>query len=1721
MKKVYTESNATGFSVENRELENFATYNIVKDSEKLITSIEDLTLEQASDNLVKIYNPLLMSTDLMVNGKQYEAYGFFKTYLNNSYTTGKLSQEWKNIIFNKDDDSLPIVVQNTPDKYKNQLSDVFSLYTNILPPSPSEVESSKYEILFNENIYSFNPWSLFIDENNNIKTNSFGIIKPENFDSEINTNISFNHGIFDSLYSFIVGTNISFLGENEMSKYKAEMQQINSDVIMSKNYENVFSNNWKQLSSTIPFLDSNQFNDFIRNYFWDSANTLINNYYSPEYYRFLNLLVDNIKNNFMQDTKTFKLNYEINSENSTGLSQFFGDIYLNPENKYYLEKDNIFSENDKKYFSGTFDIPIIPFITVLPSNDNLSLLEIKKWASDYRNYTDPNKSIVNTNRINLIVNNFFNSVSNKANEFFENLLVSNSVSSEIRKEFYKNYNLDYFLSNEMKMNFTKSSNFTLTDANSNSFIMSKSKYYSDENKVNNLVIYDGRELFKSKIDEDYIDVTITSRMWEWNVILTETNVPPGYQTVEEYQKDYFLSNNLFFNLMNLFSQLKLNTNQEISDEYYSLINQVVDLNLFNNNFGKWKNITYNFLTTYTAVLIAWNGAGYDVEFNRRSAADIYIGFNAKYYEPTSYMSVLGLNYSQLKNKSKEIIDSTFAESAIKLPYKINKISNEELLDNPIKYKDHFIYNPYTKKIEFYNDFLDWLSKIESRFKINISGDEFVIIGKGISAEFAYPITSNNQLLINNNSPVVFTNELGYDKVFENQDAIENSNYFVNFNHSVNQIANNYDLGLINQWTQRVNNANLAYRLSDSKQPNQLLYLRMNFPSSILEIVLIITIFIGAIIVLLSIVFMFILMRSIIKQNLNTFAVGMANGISKRKLLFSFMPFVLIPSGIASIIGYSLSFFIYPFISNSIQDYWILEYIRFSFSFWYLLFTFVVMTLVIFIVQVIVVFTVLNKNVSTLLVSKLEFKYNRLIQTAHKSFSKLKPLASFRMTYMLGNLSRFILLLLMMTSFVSLTAISATTIDTFNTAVQKTVQNKKYNYAIDLYSPTEQGGMYYNIPYNLVGSRQQGLTPLYNLNSSDGFYNSEYKDDLTYNIPDTDKSIVYDNLFLPSASLISDIQGNLLFFRNRVVNMATMDFGINFMGNYINPWEWAKKIIPNSIINSITEKFQTQLNYAFAYVYSIQNDLNNPDRNMWLSNKSEGFSLKEDLNNSKNPDDWNQDNWIYKYVKEDNHYRWKSNDQLLSTGLPNFTMTQSTVYFITRLISLIQNSEYINIVQKEFNIDNVDQIDQNFMLGLNVVPVIPELDETYTYIRGFTKFKNKDGENNSIKIYGIKPYSDQVVLWDEYNGLDLKKYLQEYQEESTSTDEIIYPLIINEVVSKKYKLYVNDIIELQPENTYSRFIDKFNQVQNKSYKFKIMGVTTSKSEEQYYTTQEIANKILGFKKPELANEYDLTGKNYDYKWINQEEIDNYIPFNGVFSKQDFPKLLSNFATLYSPSGLSPISGTLPSSDRGDNYGQLYKNFSEINKILKCSIVDENSGKNGPTILKFCDDYKNLFGTDKYFSSALSSIDVTLASSLIGSVMDSTLSNINTICMLSLLPSVLIIIILMSYMIVVESKRLVALLKVLGFSNWSNTITLSTIQFVVIGLAIILGYCFSLAVISALKVFAFSSFNIIINPIIPLWTIPITIGVLLLIVSIITATIYWNLRKSNPAMEIAIR
>ncbi|MDE5599427.1 MAG: hypothetical protein K2I49_00650, partial [Ureaplasma sp.] len=432
MAKVYKESNANGFSIENKKVEDFASYNLISNSQKLVNSIDELKVTDATID-TKAYNPLSVSKTLTMGSigessySKEDTYGFFQTYsvkYLQDLNTSDLENEWANLAFSKMGEALSIIIQNINGtnseiaNYKTELFDIFTLYNDILPPSPDTVKSTKYEIFFNQNIYSFNPWSLFIDvnDNNQMKVNNFGLVKVDGFNSkeDINTNITFNHGLFDSLYSFIVGTNLTFF--DDVSPYQNEISKINDNIPLSTNWNDIYANNWKQPSSTLE-LTRQSFEDLIIKLNTNRADyeTYLNNWYSQNYFNFLNVLSNDLKENFMKPTKAFKFNYSINVNESTGLSKFISEIYSSSNTTL---KDKIFLPEDKKYFSGSLEIPLIPFITILPINKNLDAEQTRLWASDYNNFIDPNQSKVNMSNLKTILKDTFNELSRKSNIYF-------------------------------------------------------------------------------------------------------------------------------------------------------------------------------------------------------------------------------------------------------------------------------------------------------------------------------------------------------------------------------------------------------------------------------------------------------------------------------------------------------------------------------------------------------------------------------------------------------------------------------------------------------------------------------------------------------------------------------------------------------------------------------------------------------------------------------------------------------------------------------------------------------------------------------------------------------------------------------------------------------------------------------------------------------------------------------------------------------------------------------------------------------------------------------------------------------------------------------------------------------------------------------------------------------------------------------------------------------
>ena len=126
--------------------------------------------------------------------------------------------------------------------------------------------------------------------------------------------------------------------------------------------------------------------------------------------------------------------------------------------------------------------------------------------------------------------------------------------------------------------------------------------------------------------------------------------------------------------------------------------------------------------------------------------------------------------------------------------------------------------------------------------------------------------------------------------------------------------------------------------------------------------------------------------------------------------------------------------------------------------------------------------------------------------------------------------------------------------------------------------------------------------------------------------------------------------------------------------------------------------------------------------------------------------------------------------------------------------------------------------------------------------------------------------------------------------------------------------------------------------------------------------------------------------------------------------------------------------------------------------------------------------DLFGSTSLLISSASNIDVPSATIGVGNYFDNALMNIDGIIAITFIVTLLVIISLIAIIIVFESQKLIAILKVLGYSNIQTAFSLAFVYYFVLVLGTLISIPISFLFINILKTITFNSFNIIITPLV---------------------------------------
>lgn len=1040
------------------------------------------------------------------------------------------------------------------------------------------------------------------------------------------------------------------------------------------------------------------------------------------------------------------------------------------------------------------------------------------------------------------------------------------------------------------------------------------------------------------------------------------------------------------------------------------------------------------------------------------------------------------------------------------PYGYASIVTEKWLDD--NNKSIIPVDEWKKAINMSSpDFFNWIKyELDDKYKITINSRTFVIIGVGQSIENSFPIVSLDKPIPNSKTEsLVFVNKQGYDSIVATNPSIYQDEYFAT-RFLNKKIINDKNLSNIND----IFNGLLSkktYLASDTTNNKNLLTLRYSYPKIINSYVTIFAIVFMILLILIGIYLSYLMIKIYVDKNQVSLAIMKANGFSSWKIIFALSIFGLFIAILAGSLGYITTYFMQPLLLGVISDYWYLPISTHNFSFIgfigggisiYLSFAFFVM---------IGVFLLFKNPINNLITKNTDFKINKFLYILKSSKIKMTPLSKFTTSLIFNKIGKFSLFITLCSLGVSIISIAVSTSTKFNTSQVNTQDNRQYSYRFDLTTPTEQSGLYKIQEYKDFGitNDEIGLPSINETipNSYDWVVKNPYRELWTkmpsdgddgnnrdlFALRNLDGSIkeygankekrYWGNIIIPSYAANSLIKEDVNFLRNAVFTKWLLDFDIHVVSFSLNAWDFVKSTLSQELV---------------ARIETISNDFVNKILEVPELKKANDIgSGTED-----NPKPFlTLQNGIYK-VDSDN----------VITNID-----------VSNLYSIRLNNQFMKFIGMVYGDDELSEADTKITYG-----ILPKSDdiETYTYLDGTINNSDKsippiynNGNNKLVdikkEILGINLNSSFVTLVDN-KGNNLNQLL------TNKTNDGYYPVIINQGAKLKYKMNVGTTFDYTPTNSYDRYSKKlYNDNSSPSYSFKVVGISSDAFDVAFYTSQNFANEILKMNfdqgativknylrtdknvyKMELIgdpNLIDNTTTSYPVSVTDYKDIVNnygYVPFNGLFSREKDPILLSalsleslsgmwgnynsfsnssfdNIANVTKPfiifNSIVPYEKnrvlklrnylmsndykdgkyknfTTTSDPRNDVINIFIKEYSQTNDVLR-SYLDEIFGKNSLTIS---------INNFEFFNSIFSTY----------STIFNTFIVIQNLVITILVPIIIIIVMIISSVMINEFKRMFMILKTLGYKDSTNLkiIYITFVPVLIISLLVGMGLLFIL-------------------------------------------------------------
>ncbi len=548
---------------------------------------------------------------------------------------------------------------------------------------------------------------------------------------------------------------------------------------------------------------------------------------------------------------------------------------------------------------------------------------------------------------------------------------------------------------------------------------------------------------------------------------------------------------------------------------------------------------------------------------------------ATYHDFTSYTSIVSPIY--LQNNHKKVFPySKFLE--------FSKVDKTDLSNSPSQ-----------------QQFRKWFDKIDNSYKIYIQNIPYLIVGSGLSPDFTYPIVSFENVVVDyNKSAILYSNNSGFERTKNSwptapQENLIVANYTGNlpFAHmltKINAIGKQYMPNF-------PPSINIAYAAGDQSNIYTPSPIRVTFIEGIIKAINTVSIVLIIFLVLISMFVTTILLQKFIKENIKSLYIIIANGFNKYKAILAISLVTIIPTFCAAVLGFIAAYFAQVPTINLFGAYWSIPILPSGFGTVYIV---IIAFIALFAFNTILIFFLamiaLRKPVSSG-INTDGIKLGWLARQVKKPFKWTGIVSRFRISIAFSSVSKLLFLSLISSLSMSSIIFISSTYKMFDKTIDPTIKTNSADFAINLTTPTWQGGQYYGVDFNKIGQEYTGWikdsTTSYPV---DGIVNnSQYKtpgDSYQKYYENPPKGIAsglnanpsllpnvatplfktWSQLHYPQTSDLSSSRTKLNYLFNKTENQFLLDVYLG--GNIIpsNPWvDIIDKMIPVNQSNTSIEK----------------------------------------------------------------------------------------------------------------------------------------------------------------------------------------------------------------------------------------------------------------------------------------------------------------------------------------------------------------------------------------------------------------------------------------------------------------------------------------------------------------------------------------------------------------------